>query len=147
VLNARFVQGQQLTVQTDAGKQVVLDRSDIEALPHIAAKADGADDPLTFEGVALKCVLEKAGIGFGESLKGSRLAACLIAEAADGYRAVIALPELDPAFTDKRVLLVFLQNGKPLDKKQGPYHIVIPDDKRMGRWVRQVTMLRIVNVP
>jgi hypothetical protein len=42
---------------------------------------------------------------------------------------VIALPELDPAFTDKQILLVFLRNGKPLDGKEGPYRIVIPDEK------------------
>ncbi|MGA8310117.1 MAG: hypothetical protein WB755_08820 [Terriglobales bacterium] len=68
-------------------------------------------------------------------------------QAADGYRVVIALPELDPAFTDKKVLLVFLRNDKPLDEKEGPYRVVIPDEKRMARWVRQVTKLTIVEVP
>ena len=67
-------------------------------------------------------------------------------EAADGYRAVIALPELDPAFTDKQTLLAFLRDGKPLGEKEGPYRIVIPDEKRMARWVRQVTTLKIVDV-
>jgi hypothetical protein len=60
-------------------------------------------------------------------------------EAADGYRVVIALPELDPAFTDKQILLAFLKDGKPLNDKEGPYRIVIPDEKRMalgeaGHW-------------
>jgi hypothetical protein len=32
-----------------------------------------------------------------------------------------------------------------LDEKEGPYRIVIPDEKRMARWVRQVTALKIVN--
>jgi hypothetical protein len=147
VLDAHFVQGQQLTVQTDAGKQVVLGRNDIEALPRVKATADNSSGPATFEGATLKSVLERAGAGFGESLKGKRLASCLIVEAADGYRVVIALPELDLAFTDKRILLAFLRNGKPLDEKEGPYRIVIPDEKRMARWVRQVTTLRIVDVP
>ena len=70
----------------------------------------------------------------------------MLVEAADGYRAVIALPELDPAFTDKQALLVFLRDGKPLGDKEGPYRIVIPDEKRMARWVRQVTTLKIVDV-
>jgi len=35
-------------------------------------------------------------------------------EAADGYSAVIALPEIDPDFTDKQIVLAFLQDGKPL---------------------------------
>jgi hypothetical protein len=59
---------------------------------------------------------------------------------------VIALPEIDTAFTDKQTVLAFLKDGKPLDDKEGPYRIVIPDEKRMARWVRQVTALKIVNV-
>jgi len=48
-------------------------------------------------------------------LSGKRLASCLLV-AADGYRAVIALPEIDPAFTNKPILLAFLRDGKPLDE-------------------------------
>ena len=50
-------------------------------------------------------------------------------EAAKDYRAVIALPELDPDFTDPEVILAYLQAGKPLDEKAGPYRIVIPEEK------------------
>jgi hypothetical protein len=138
---------QQLTVQIDSGKQVVLNRADLEALPRIKVTAVAhSSDPVNFEGVTLKSILEKAGVTFGESMNGKRLASFLLVEAADGYRAVIALPELAPAFTDKQTLLVFLRNGKPLDDKEGPYRIVIPDEKRMARWVRQVTTLKIVDV-
>jgi hypothetical protein len=59
---------------------------------------------------------------------------------------VIALPELDNAFTDKQFVLAFLKDGKALDGKEGPYRIVIPDEKRMARWVRQVTALKIAEV-
>ena len=30
--------------------------------------------------------------------------------------------------------------------RRGLYRIVIPDEKRMARWVRQVTTLKIVDV-
>jgi hypothetical protein len=101
VLNVRSAQGQQLTVQNESGKQIVLSRGDIEDLTHVQATAGTSSDPITYEGVTLKSVLEKAGVSFGESLKGKRLGFCLMVQAADGYRVVIALPELDPAFTDK----------------------------------------------
>jgi len=90
--------------------------------------------------------LEKAGVGLGETLKGKRMASCLLVEATDGYRVVIALPEIDPAFNDKQMVLAFLKDGKRLNDKEGPYRLVIPDEKRMARWVRQVTTLRIVDV-
>lgn len=142
-----LLQCQQLVVQAESGTQT-LSRADLEALPHVKVTAsEHGSPPVSFEGVALKSVLEKAGVPFGESMKGKQLTNCLLVEAADGYRAVIALPELDPAFTDKQTVLAFLRNGKPLGEKEGPYRIVIPEEKRMARWVRQVTTLKIVAVP
>ncbi len=146
LLSAALAQCQQLTIQTEGGKQTVLVRSDIESLPHVKVATHGIENNPTFEGVALKTVLEKGGVEFGHSMRGERLASCLLVEAADGYSAVIALPEIDPEFTDKQIVLAFLQDGKPLDAKAGPYRIVIPDEKRMARWVRQVTTLKIVDV-
>jgi hypothetical protein len=141
-----LLQCQQLTVQTDSGKQV-LSRADLEGLPRVKVRvSEHASGSVNFEGVTIKSVLENAGITFGESMKGKRLADCLLVEAADGYRAVIAMPELDPAFTDKQIMLAFLRDGKPLGEKEGPYRIVIPNEKRMARWVRQVTTLKIVAV-
>jgi len=146
VLTLHASHAQQLTVQNDDGKQTVLSRADLEALPHVKVQAAAHDVSAAFEGVALKAVLEKAGIVLGEALRGKRLAACLLVEAADGYRVVIALPEMDPGFTDKQIILAFLKDGKPLDPKEGPYRIVIPDEKRPARWIRQVTSLKVVDV-
>jgi hypothetical protein len=147
VVSAAASQGQQLTVQAEPGKPVVLNRADLEALPHVRVNAaDHGAARVEFEGVSLKSVLEKGGVSFAESMKGKKLATCLLVEAADGYRVVIALPEVDPAFTDKQIVVAFLRDGKPLAEKEGPYRLVIPDEKRMARWVRQVTTLRIVDV-
>jgi hypothetical protein len=145
-LHTALTSGQQLTVQADGGKTTVLPRADIEALPHVKVTTTASGSATTFEGVPLRAVLEKAIVGFGETLKGKRMATCLLVEAADGYRVVFALPELDPVFTDKQIIVAFLKDGKPLDDKEGPYRIVIPDEKRMARWVRQVTTLKIVDV-
>ena len=146
ILHSLAAHSQQLTIQNEDGKSTILSRADLEALPHVKVQASAHDVSATFEGVTLKSVLEKAGVGFGETLRGKRLASCLLAEAADGYRVVIALPEMDPAFTDKKIVLAFLKDGKPLDEKEGPYRIVIPDEKRPARWIRQLTALKIVNL-
>jgi hypothetical protein len=146
LLFAGIAQCQQLTVQLEDGQSVNLSRSDLEALPHVKVTAGKSDDPTQYEGVSLRSVLEKAGVTFGESLKGKRLATCLLVKAADNYQVVLALPELDPAFNDKQILLAFLRNSKTLDDKEGPYRLVIPDEKRMARWVRQVTTLKVASV-
>ena len=145
-LQAALASCQQLTIRAENGKPTVLSRADIEALPRVKITTSASGTPMTFEGPSLKAVLERGGVGFGQTLKGTRLASCLLVEAADAYRVVIALPEIDDAFTDKQFVLAFLKDGKPLDDKEGPYRIVIPSEKRMARWVRQVTALKIVEV-
>jgi hypothetical protein len=92
VFSSGALQCQQLTVQTDSGKQMVLNRTDLEGLPHVKVTAsEHSSGPVNFEGVTVKSVLEKAGVTFGESMRGKRLTNCLLVEAADGYRVVIAL--------------------------------------------------------
>ena len=144
-LSNGILQSQELTIETDSGKHV-LGRAEIEGLPQLRVTASEHSSPVHFEGVSLKSVLEKAGVTFGESTRGKRLTECLVVEGADGYRVVIALPELDPAFTDKETVLAFMRDGKPLGEKEGPYRVIIPEEKRMARWVRQVTALKIVDV-
>lgn len=138
---------QELTIQTEAGQPTVLTRANIEALPHTRITVGPPNAEIAYEGVSVGALMEKAGVTFGESLRGKRLSSCLLVDAADGYRVIFALPEIDSAFTNKQVLLVFLRDGKPLDAKEGPYRIIVPDEKRMARWVRQVTALRIVSLP
>jgi hypothetical protein len=147
MLHSVFASSQQLTIQNEAGKQTVLSRADIEALPRAKVTTAAAGSTATFEGIMLRDVLEKAGVSLGESVRGKRLASYLLVEAADGYRVVFALPEIDPGFTDKQIVLALTKDGKPLDAKEGPYRIVIPDEKRMARWIRQVTSMKIVDVP
>jgi hypothetical protein len=80
---------------------------------------------------------------FGEGLRGKSLALFLIVDATDSYRAVFALPELDHAFTERVVLLADRRDGKALSAAEGPLRIVVPDEKRQARWVRQVTALNV----
>ena len=96
-----------------------------------------------FEGVSLRDVLVKAGVPFGDALKGTALARVIIASAPDGYRVVYAIAELDAAFTDQVVLLADRRNGKPLLFDTGPWQIVVPNDKRPARWIRQVNKIEV----
>src|SRR5262249_29712056 len=137
---------QEIAVQNESGGSAKLTAAEIAALPHREISLDDHGKTVRFEGVALRLGLEKAGIPFGVSLRGKRRSSCLLVEAADGYRVVIALPELDPGFTDRVILLADKADGHPLDAKEGPFRVVVPGEKRMARWVRQVTALKVVEV-
>jgi hypothetical protein len=66
-------------------------------------------------------------------MRGKSLALFFVADAADHYRAVFALPELDHAFTDRLILLEDRMDGKPLAATEGPLRIVLPEEKRQAR--------------
>jgi hypothetical protein len=88
---------------------------------------------------AASAVLGAAGVEFGKSLRGKRMAEYLLVKAADGYEVVFALPELDPDFTDRQVLLCYAKDGAALGADEGPLRKLVPGEKRQARWVRQVT--------
>ncbi len=113
-----------------------LPRVKVKAIPHNGKETE-------YEGVMLGEILKIGGQKFGENLKGKALSTYLLVEAEDGYQAVFAIPELDSAFTNKVVLLAYLQNNEPLASAVGPLQIIIPDEKRHARWVRQVKSLVI----
>jgi len=112
---------------------------DLAKLPRREVRARDRDGTeATFAGVALVDLLRLAEVPLGEKLRGSNMALYLLIEAADGYRVVFALPELDPAFTERMVLLADHRDGQLLSTAEGPLRLVVPDEKRHARWVRQV---------
>lgn len=130
------------------GKTRTLTAAHLAALPQQEVRATGKDGQAhTYQGVALADVLALVGAPQGKAIHGEALALALVAEAADGYRVVFALPELDAAFTSQIVLLATARNGQPLPAESGPYQIIVPQEKRPTRWMRQVRRLRLVRVP
>lgn len=136
-----------LRVETENGKTVEFKAADLAKLARREVKAKDHDGKeTTFAGVDLREVLKLAGVKFGEEGKKSNLISYLTVEAADGYRAVFAMLELEPDFTDKIVLLADTHDGKPLSKEEGNLRLVVPDEKKQARWVRQVVALKITTV-
>lgn len=133
-----------LSVRGEVERPLKLSAADLAKLPRQTVRAkDHGGKESAYEGVALIEILRLAGVPLGDGLRGKNLALYLIVEAADGYRAVFALPEIDSAFTDRVILLADRKDGNSLSASEGPLRIVVPDEKRQVRWVRQVTSLTI----
>ncbi len=132
-----------LTVQGLDGKSITLAIADLQKLPPQTIKGAVHGTPATFEGVRLADVLSKVALPLGEKYHQTCTSYYLLVDAQDGYRAVFAWAELDPAFMEKEIYVVTSRDGKPLSEKEGPFELVVPGEKRPGRWVRQVTALKI----
>jgi hypothetical protein len=132
-----------LTIQGVGGKSIALSGTDLSKLPQQTIKATDHGTPATFEGVLLTDVLAKVDLPTGEKFHSTAASYYMLVEAKDGYRAVFAWAELDSTFMDKAVYVVTSRDGKPLPQKDGPFQLVVPGEKRSGRWVRQVTALTV----
>jgi hypothetical protein len=127
---------------------LVLSLADLASMPRTTERIRGRDGKeRVYEGVLLPEILKRAGQPSGEELRGSLLSRYLLATAHDGYRILFALPEVDPAFTDGRILLADKVDGKPLPDREGPLRLVIPTEKRESRWIRMVEKIEILAAP
>jgi hypothetical protein len=137
-----------LRVEVENGKTLDLTAKDLAKFTRRDIKAKGHDEKESiYSGYNLSDILLAAGARIGkDELKGKELGAYLVVEAADGYKATFAIAEIAPEFTEKTILLADTRDGKLLDAKTGTWQIIVPDDKKHGRWVRQVVALKIKKV-
>lgn len=76
--------------------------------------------------------------------KHGSLRAVVKVTAADGFVAVVAMAEALKDFSDHPVMLAWQRNGEPLNERHGPFQLVLADDRKPGRNVRQVKVLEVI---
>jgi DMSO/TMAO reductase YedYZ molybdopterin-dependent catalytic subunit len=119
---------------------VRLSIDEIRKLPAQKARVVIENKEVEYEGVPVSALLAKAGLTLGkEAFHGKQLVNYVIAQARDGYRALFALAEVDPEVSDRPVLLCYARNGTPLPEQEGPFRLILPQEKSQARWMRQVT--------
>jgi len=137
-----------LTVGGEVPTPIKLTRTDLDKLVRHTVRAKDHDGKeYNYEGVVLTDILQKAGVKFGDALRGKALATYLLVEAADGYQAVYSLPELDSSTNERLILLADKQEGGAFAANVGPLKIIVPGDKTHARWVRQVKSFTIARAP
>jgi DMSO/TMAO reductase YedYZ molybdopterin-dependent catalytic subunit len=137
-----------LTIAGDVTNPLTLTKSDLAKLPRtsVTIKGEGGDEETTYEGVLLYDILKQAGAPLDKQLMGKALASYVLAEARDGYQVVYTLAELDPSFTDKKIIVADTANGKPLFQYQGPLRLVVPGEKKAARSLRMLEKITVVRL-
>jgi DMSO/TMAO reductase YedYZ molybdopterin-dependent catalytic subunit len=133
-----------LRIQGPSGTAITITPPEFGKLPHIEHRAKDHDgQEHTYTGVPLSSLLQRVAAPMSGQLRGKALASYLLVSATDGYKVVFALPELDSLFAKQVIFLADQRDGKPLPPEQAPYRIVVPQETKQARWVRQVTMLKV----
>ncbi|QKZ14998.1 molybdopterin-dependent oxidoreductase [Spirosoma sp. KUDC1026] len=135
---------QPITISGEVTKSLTLQPADLKAMPHTTVTAKDRDGKEhSYAGIPLVDLLKQAGASTGGELRGENLAKYVIVTAADSYKALFSLPELDPEFTNRMILLADSVDGMPLPAEAGPYRIIVPDEKKPTRWIRKVTSIDV----
>jgi hypothetical protein len=120
--------------------------ADIAALPHQSVSvSDEKNGDEVYQGVPVFELLRRAGAPLGSALRGPKMKLYVLVKARDGYAAVFALPEFDPGFTNRVILLADRRQGNTLGTVEGPFRLIVPGEKRHARWVRQVTDIEVMS--
>ena len=122
-----------------------LSATDFKSLPHTTVTFHNthtnADE--TYSGVRLADLLAKLGAPLGDALRGKALANYVVATGSDGYKSVLGLGEVDPSFHPGEVIVADAMDGKPLDAHNGPFKLVVTEDKRPARSVRNLMEIEL----
>jgi len=136
----------ELKVSSAVSTPLAFTIADLKAMPRKTLTVVNPHDKKTekYEGAALEEILRKAGVRQGEALRGPAMTTYVLAEAADGYRVVFSLAELDAGIADSEVIVADTIDGAPLGDKLGPFRLVAPHEKRPARWVRMLRSITVV---
>jgi molybdate transport system substrate-binding protein len=101
----------------------------------------------SFTGVLLVDILDSAQINLNADVKNDKLSIIIVGTATDKYQAVIAYGEIDPDFGNQPVMVAYEQDGKLIADKEGPIRLIVPGDKRGGRYVSGLVSLEVRDAP
>jgi len=138
-----------LEINGDVPHPRVFQEKEWVALKHSSLSATNNHEKKTstYSGVALRDLLQAAGLPSGENLRGKALATCIVVTATDGYQVAFSIGELDESIGGEAALLADREDDKPLGANVGPLRLVVPGDKRPTRWVRMVRTIRVIGNP
>ena len=135
----------ELLITVASHEPLHLSTAELKALPHVTVtfhnSHTNADE--TYSGVRLSDLLAKLGAPLGDALRGKALANYVVATGSDGYKSVLALGEIDPSFHPGDVIVADAMDGKPLDAHSGPFKLVVTEDKRPARSVRNLVSIEL----
>lgn len=136
-----------LTIANEAEPSVKLSLPLDKELPRqrVTVELDGKQ--VTYEGVLISALLERAKVRIGANARGPLVTRYLVLTAADGYRVVLSISEVDPYITDQTVLVAERRDDQPLPAAEAPLRLIVVGDKHYRRWIRQLVAIDVLRAP
>ncbi len=102
----------------------------------------------TYTGVSLWTLLQDQGLVTDPAIKNDVLRFGVAATGSDGYRTLISLGEIDPAFGNQPDLVAYADTDGQLGPggSAGAMRLVVPGDQAGGRYVSNLADLRVIDL-
>jgi len=125
-------------------KPLSLTVTDLQKMERVeVSRKDRDNKEHQYSGVSLSGLLTLCGATMGKDLRGENLIKYVIIEASDGYQVIFSLAELDSEFSDQKIILADTIDNLPLAAADGPLRIIVQNDKKPARCIKQVTSIKI----
>jgi hypothetical protein len=121
-----------------------LNQSTTETATYIAGSTPVTD---TYTGVSLWTLIQDSGLLTDPSIKNDLLRYAVVATGSDGYRAVVSLGEIDPAFGNQQDLVAYADTRGQLGTggSDGAMRLIVPGDNFGGRYVSNLVSLQVID--
>jgi hypothetical protein len=122
-----------------------LDQPTIETATYLSGAGQVTD---TYTGVSLWTLIQDGGLLTDPSVKNDLLRYGVVATGSDGYRAVISLGEIDPAFGNQPDIVAYADSQGQLGPNgaDGLTRVVLPNDHAGGRYVSNLVNLQVIDL-
>ena len=125
-----------------------LTAAQIAALPHAHVILDHDGKMVDYAGPLVSDLLRDVDAPMGVRLHGSGVNDVVMVTAADKFRVVLSLAEVDPGFhKGAKVILADRADGKPLTGKEAPFRLLIDGDLRPARSEYAVVSIAVKHLP
>jgi Carboxypeptidase regulatory-like domain/Oxidoreductase molybdopterin binding domain len=139
------------TLRVSAGsyhQDVSYTLADLKSMPHtfVTIHSPHSDTGETYSGVRLADILRPLGVPLDKDFRSQALTVCLVATGSDGYRVTLSLAEADPTFHPGEVIVADSYGGEPLGEASGPFRLLVSEDKRPARSVKNLVSIELKSV-
>jgi len=133
----------QFTVSGAVQRPGTYDLAALQALPRVTRTVGTS----VYGGVSLWNFLNTTvGIATDPDTRNDILRMYVVGTGSDGYKAVIAMGEIEPNFGNQPDLIAYEIDGAPLDRN-GFARLVVPNDVRAGRFVSNLIAIEVFRAP
>jgi len=141
------IKAQSIIISGEGINSFTLTKGNFADMKQVVIMAKGHDEKVhRYSGVTMADILTKAGVTLGDEAKRKTVSSYIVVTAADNYKAIYTLAEIDPLFANRSIILADREDKKILPVANGPFQIIVPGEKKHGRWIRQVTAIQVVQV-